>query len=380
MTPVAGPYRMTPFETAIGWVPGYVSSPRVVATGLDPVRALEDAMLPALRRTPCLVAFSGGRDSSAVLAVAVALARREGLPLPIACTHRYPGCPELDETAWQEAVIRHLGVTDWELITVTDEHDALGPYARRMYEAVGLVFPPAAYTREMMNDRARGGAVITGEGGDEILGVKRSWLLANVVARRGWCRPRTYRGMVGSFAPGFLRRRAAIRRPAITIDWLRPAVAEQYVRLLAADGAGEPFDFAAATLRLLDRRALVEGLQVLDLLAARNGVLMVHPLLDRRFVAAWARSAGRLGPTSRTAAMRTLFGPMLPPVVISRRSKAVFNEAFFGPHARAFATEWDGTGVDPGLVDPDVLRAQWLSARPHGCSVALLQQAAFARG
>jgi asparagine synthase (glutamine-hydrolysing) len=59
-----------------------------------PVRdALENAMLPALRRSPCFVSFSGGRDSSAVLAVAVEVARRHGLPEPVPATMRFVDAP-----------------------------------------------------------------------------------------------------------------------------------------------------------------------------------------------------------------------------------------------------------------------------------------------
>ena len=47
--------------------------------GLGVRGALEAAVLPALQRPPCLVSFSGGRDSSAVLAVAADVARRHGL-------------------------------------------------------------------------------------------------------------------------------------------------------------------------------------------------------------------------------------------------------------------------------------------------------------
>ena len=46
----------------------------------DPRRALEHVVREALLRPPCGVAFSGGRDSSAVLAVAAHVARRDGLP------------------------------------------------------------------------------------------------------------------------------------------------------------------------------------------------------------------------------------------------------------------------------------------------------------
>ena len=80
---------------------------------MSPREALERAILPALLRPPCLVSFSGGRDSAAVLAVATALARREGLPAPIPATNVFPAADDSDETAWQELIVRHLGLSEW---------------------------------------------------------------------------------------------------------------------------------------------------------------------------------------------------------------------------------------------------------------------------
>ncbi|HEY2429742.1 MAG TPA: hypothetical protein VGI06_12480, partial [Acidimicrobiales bacterium] len=85
----AGWYRPSPSEVAWGWVPGWTApdaDPGAPARS-DPRAALEAAILDGLRRPPCIVAFSGGRDSSAVLAVAVDAARRHGLAPPVPLTH-----------------------------------------------------------------------------------------------------------------------------------------------------------------------------------------------------------------------------------------------------------------------------------------------------
>lgn len=78
-----------------------------------PLEALERSIMPALLRPPCLVSFSGGRDSSTILALAVRLARREGLELPIPATNRFPSAAQSDDVEWQERVVVHLGLTDW---------------------------------------------------------------------------------------------------------------------------------------------------------------------------------------------------------------------------------------------------------------------------
>ncbi|HLF44659.1 MAG TPA: hypothetical protein VJA46_14195, partial [Acidimicrobiia bacterium] len=69
-------YRMTALEVAAGWVAGYEKADeRATDAGADPLAVLEKLLLPALESPPCFVEFSGGRDSSALLAVAVDVAR-----------------------------------------------------------------------------------------------------------------------------------------------------------------------------------------------------------------------------------------------------------------------------------------------------------------
>src|SRR5262245_7497196 len=101
---------LTPLETATGLVNGIVRQPRLPDERGTPLAALEEAVLPALARPPCVVSFSGGRDSSAVLGVAVRAARRHGLDLPIPTTNRFPSAPGSNEDEWQESVIAHLGL------------------------------------------------------------------------------------------------------------------------------------------------------------------------------------------------------------------------------------------------------------------------------
>jgi len=82
-----------------------------------------------------VVAFSGGRDSSLLLAVAADLAAREGLEPPIALTFRYPGDPAADESSWQEFVVAHLRAAhlpfEWVCRDITTELDVIGPLRAR---------------------------------------------------------------------------------------------------------------------------------------------------------------------------------------------------------------------------------------------------------
>src|SRR5215210_5370570 len=74
---------LTPLEVASGLLFGFTPGERLPGTNegesRTPRGALERAILPGLLRPPCLVGFSGGRGSSVVLALAVDVARREGL-------------------------------------------------------------------------------------------------------------------------------------------------------------------------------------------------------------------------------------------------------------------------------------------------------------
>ena len=82
---------------------------------------MEQLLLPALSCNPCLVAFSGGRDSSAVLATATRVARQHGLDEPVPVTYRYQQHPRTWEVEWQELVVRHLGLKRWERIPITTD-------------------------------------------------------------------------------------------------------------------------------------------------------------------------------------------------------------------------------------------------------------------
>ena len=165
-------YVMRPLEIAACVVTGHDGTLAPSASGeRDPRRALELVVLEALQRPPCGVAFSGGRDSSAVLAVAVHVARREGLAEPIPITKVFPDVPTTEEQSWQERVIDHLGLDDWQRVVIHDELDLLGPLATANLVDHGVVWPPTIHGDRPVVDRVRGGSLIDGEGGDEVLGV-----------------------------------------------------------------------------------------------------------------------------------------------------------------------------------------------------------------
>ena len=343
--------------------------------GCSPLRALEQEILPSLLRPPCLVSFSGGRDSSAVLAAAVALARREGLPLPIPATNVVAGALAADESEWQYRVIAHLGLDDWLRVEHTDELDVVGPYAQRVLRAHGVLWPCNVHFHLPLLDAARGGSLLTGIGGDELFLAARRPRIAALRACAVRAQPRDGIRIALACAPEALRRTVIARRERVTFPWLRP----QARRASTAAGAAET---AAEPRRLRDRLAWWQTLRYLEVggtaleLTARDAdVRIAHPLLSPLFWSAVAKVAAPDGFVGRTEGMRRLFGELLPDEIIGRLSKAQFDEAFWTARARSFASVWDGGGVPHEWVDASALAAHWRSPRPQAQSFILLQAA-----
>lgn len=371
-------YQLDPLEIAGGWVNGYDLAPLPAGPAVDPRRVLDRILLRYLTRSPCLVAFSGGRDSSALLAAATATARREGLPPPIPITLRYPGAPDAEEGSWQRQVLDHLAITERVEIAVRSEHDPIGPIAVPVLSRHGLIWPPNFAPTWRMMDRARGGVLLTGESGDEVFGIKRITPLTKVLKERGRADPRVYSRAVHAVAPAWIRRHVALRgryrRP-----WLREPVERLLARRDADDVVEESLHAGRHAWQLATRRAATRGYESVRSLGAEIDVEYVQTFGEPDFVAAVAGEAGFWGWTGRTATMRHLFGDLLPRAVLERRTKAVFTNAVFTEHSREFARRWTGDGVDPALVDAEALRENWLSASPHAPSMCLLQQAWLAR-
>jgi asparagine synthase (glutamine-hydrolysing) len=335
------------------------------APGGTPLEALERAVLPALRRGPCLVSFSGGRDSSAVLAVATRVARREGLPDPIPATNRFRAAPGADETAWQERVVAHLGLSDWVRLTHDDELDVVGPYARRVLRAHGVLWPFNAHFHLPLLEAAAEGSVLTGVGGDE--------LFTAACGPLGGRRPRAVARTLFELAPYGLRRPVLARRAPLTLPWLTPEGNRATTAAAASHDAAEPRAPRRRLAWARGMRALDVGPRSLAAVASMTGAVIAHPLLDPGVWAAVARAGGPRGFDGRRHGMRALAGTLLPAELIARRDKAAFDEAFFTATARAAAAAWTGGGIPEELVDPGALAAHWADPEPMAQSFTLLQ-------
>lgn len=380
---IASPLRpLTPLEIASGLVlarPGKLPELPPLEPGTTPRAALEEAILPALRRSPCLVSFSGGRDSSAVLAAAVAVARREGVPSPIPITYRFPAASGTEESAWQDLVITHLGLDDWLRIELSSELDAVGPVATSVIERHGLLWPCNTYFHDPIFEAASGGAVLTGIGGDEAF-MGSSWDRPLAVLQ-GRVRPvpRDILRVGFALAPSAVKS-AFIRRwmPEL-FPWLRPAARREVEARIAGDAAGEPLRRERRLRRLLGSPTLRAGLAGLQALGAGWDVLVAHPFHDPRFLAALAAVPFAHRRRSRSESMEALVGDLLPPEVLRRSTKSHFAEVLWGPASLDLATSWNGDGIDPQLVDAERLRDVWTSAQPDTQTITLLQSVSRTR-
>jgi hypothetical protein len=371
-------YRPTSLEVAwatpLGRAEGLDRLPRVPRDLSAPRRALERSILDALRHPPCVVSFSGGRDSSALLALSVHLARKHGLPEPLPVTLVIVGSAEAEESSWQHAVLQHLGITDWHRIPVTGELDIVGPVADRYLMSAGVVLPFNAHFHDPMFALARAGSLITGFGGDEILGSQTPGRARQVLAGRARPVPRDLLRIGLLAVPPPVRARVLQRRVDVDFEWLTGAGRAQLARTLARHQAHEPSHWGKA-VRSWWRgryRALIE--QGLAVVAQAHAAQPVHPFVDPDFLAAMAAVGGATGLGSRQRVLDFLIGDLLPNEVLARTSKAVFDAAMWTSHSRRMIAEWDGSGVDVQLVDVDALRQVWSRARPDARTAALLQQ------
>lgn len=369
-------YKMTPDEIALGYVFGYVGQVRRSTATADPRTVLEQVIGAALRRPPCGVAFSGGRDSSLILALATHVARRDGLPDPIPITKVFPDAPGSDETDWQELVVRHLGLGDWIRLVFTDELDLIGSLAGRHLLKHGVLWPPTIHADAPVIDAVANGSLLDGEGGDEVLGVEAHRVSPlTYLVRHPWPpRRRVLRASARALAPAGVRA-ARLQRDDASMPWMRKRLTEQLLATLRVDEAAAPLSFATSVRRVPHRRTFVLLARNRRILAEDCGVELSSPLLHPDVVAALARDGGALGRGDRTATLRRLVADLLPDAVLARQSKAEFGGAFWGTHARVFAENWTGRGVDPALVDPEELRRLWCSDGHHALTAALLQQA-----
>ena len=373
--PAATFQRLNWYDTMLGAPTGpAVRAP--VGSRHDARGVLEEILLKALDTDkPTYVLFSGGRDSSAVLATAASVARREGLPDPVPVTMRHPESPESLETSWQELVLRHLKIDDHHVVEMHGEQNLLGEVGTEAIRRRGPIWPAAVQGQGALYQHFDCGVVISGEGGDMALDGHRAGQVRAALERPG--RAALRKGLV-ALRPAVLTRES-LRSELSQSDagvprWLRHAGRQAFIDAAVAMAA-LPLRWDD-TIRMLRRcRAFTVGIANFEAGLAEYGSVSVNPLADVAFVDALARDGGAFGWGDRTAVFRRLFGDLLPDKVLARSTKAAFNSTRWGEQERQFAREWDGHGFDEDWIDAEALRSEWLAERPHPISGFLLQVA-----
>lgn len=381
MTPTSAPdpAPLEPLEVAAGIVLEPATPPplpRQRGERRTARRALEDVVLSHLVAGRASVSFSGGRDSSLILAIACHVARREGLPDPVAISMRH-GSAESDERDFQELVIAHLGIADWVTVDSGDTMDLMGPAATALLEVTGVQAPPNAYLHLPMIEAAPSGVLLTGAGGDEVLG-STGRRVARVLYGHVRPRPRDVVRVGYALAPRWVRRKREARHPFPWSPWLKPAAESAVRERLAEDSARYRLRCDTDIRRLARSRTQRLGLASLRRIGSLHGVSVANPLADPDFVDSFALDMGAVGPRSRTAAMYHLAADLLPAALLERSTKAVFDALVWGPRFREFASHWspsDLTAELAELVDGERLASAWRETSPPYTSMMLAQHA-----
>jgi asparagine synthase (glutamine-hydrolysing) len=339
----------------------------------SPIEALESFVLDGLLRPPCLVSFSGGRDSSALLALATTIADRQGLARPIPITARFQA-EETHEEEWQRLVIRHLGIGEWIRVELTEELDLLGPAGTRYLSRHGLRYPQNVHFQEPLLERASGGSLLSGAGGDELFESHR-WARAAMVLDRSVPIRRSDLLVVGAaLSPRVIRSRVYLRGRFDMPSWLRPAGQRRLLRRLHRWLGEDTVRYDAHLEWWRRSRYINHGQRSLELLAEDHGVTFLAPFSEERVMRAMAADGGRVGFASRAEAMHHVFADLLPREIIERESKATFLSPLVGASTRAFADIADATTVLPReLVDPAALRRAWQQEQVDVRSLPALQ-------
>ncbi len=349
--------------TMYGRIPG--RAPLAPSTAGTVREAIELELLEVLQRGPCVISFSGGRDSSALLAIALHVARREGLPEPVAVTDRYPHVPESLEDDWQRMVIDHLRCTTWEILDhPVGAHELLGDLTLHWLERLGVLHPFNWATFAGSMQLATGGTLVTGYGGDEIfVGSLRPYYSA----LRNRIRPPLRRTHTLPFELLPARARARLFRRHTRPGRARLARGGPAARLIATEArdiASVPWAYdEMITGAYLDRdhQAVVESTAALG---RELGAAVRHPSRSGRVLSAAARQYGSAHPRGRAAGLRELVGDLLPDAALTRASKADFTMWSLGDLTRERLREWGGVGIDEQRIDRQRMLDELLSDDP----------------
>jgi hypothetical protein len=373
---VGNPAGLTVLDLACGMPLGQNRKPPAAprAASLDEACAL--AWTGSFGLGPCYVPFSGGRESSMWLATATRHARRNGHDDPIPVTLRYPGLASADELRFQERVVSHLGLADWERVEPDGDLDLIGSVAAATLARTGPLWPPHAYILAPLVEAARDGVFAVGTGLIDFFAWWRWAPLAGVLSGQRHPGKRDLALLTTALTPARMRANAARRRGLPPpMPWLRPAAERQALALLRRRQAEVPLRFDRAVVTQVTHRCFDGAAGTFNALGATLGTPVEQPLHQPGVVESVAGAGGWRGFRGPAELLQRVCGELLPPELLVPRRAPDLTHIFFGDASREFARHWSGDGLDESVIDVIALRRNWLSERPDSRTACLLQYA-----
>lgn len=338
---------------------------------------------------PLGIEVSGGLDSTAVLAVADQLAKKDQLGAPGfgAFAIEGPCGTAADETSFIQATEVHFGrkihrqplhVPTLEWLTAQANRDADIPYYPNSVMAAGMY-------RQMAQQGHR--VALNGLGGDEWLNGKRTVFLQSLAAQDWAMLHRSFAAAKQAYGAmravrafsrfGLLpllagplgrsisrkRNRAQAARRA-QVPWLSPAGQELLQR--AAQRPMPPAAVSRGRLSTLPMTLAI--LEQASRLRSQCGVEGRHPLFSRSFIefSAAAPEAIRLRGNQQKFVHRLALAEILPPAVLTRSTKAEFSTVFVSQlNGIETFLQLQSYGSQNRLINPDGLAHLFTAAKDN---------------
>ncbi len=338
-----------------------------------------ESIVRKLSDQPCYVELSGGCDSSLVLSAATTACRNANHDPPVSITFRFPLLPEMDETHYQETILDYLKLQPGSIFQITDEFDLLGPSAQKGLKEFGPICPAPLFSHVDTLRSLEPGLLLSGEGGDEVLGPRR---IAGLHRALGSLRSGNFRGAAGNLlnAVGTSHTRhdrIRKRTDGSKIDWIEPNEVARFLDENFRWSAEEPLRPSQYPAHYQQSQTAKFCFHQLTEVRRWTGQDFFAPLMDPTVVQAVADLTPAWKTRNRNEVLNYHFTDNLPTMILQRTSKAIFQPVYVNRYTKEFARSWSGQTND-SLVDGAKLKRYLMQEdvnKIHNLVFLLLQQA-----